>query len=46
MVIGVMFFSLVCDELFVIMEQVEQGFEQFIVEWQNGSLLQYVVECL
>ncbi|WP_285962132.1 MULTISPECIES: ferrous iron transporter B [Pseudomonas] len=46
MVTGATSLSLVRDELFATIEQAEQSLEQFIVERQNGSLLQQAVESL
>ncbi|WP_263145720.1 ferrous iron transporter B [Pseudomonas sp. RIT-PI-AD] len=46
MVTGATSLSLVRDELFATMEQAEQSLEHFIVERQNGSLLQQAVESL
>lgn len=46
MVTGATSLSLVRDELFATIEQAEQSLEQFIVERENGSLLQQAVESL
>lgn len=46
MVTGATSLSLVRDELFATMEEAEQGLEHFIIDRNNGSLLQQAVENL